>query len=63
MIDERGKNAFPTVYRDVQKGLDGMTLRQWYAGMALAGMGAIDNHEEAAMNAFLMADAMLRQGE
>lgn len=45
----------------------GMTLRQWYAGIAMQGMYAADwdncSFEEIAESAFKQADAMIKEGE
>ena len=46
---------------------DGMTLRDWFAGMAVQGMLAshnawtISDPHDYAMNAYLLADAMLER--
>ena len=58
-----GGPAFPSVYREV--GLAGMSLRDWFAGQALAGMTA--DHEvtlvlkatDIASVAYKLADAMI----
>ena len=56
----------------MSQGSYGMTLRDWFAGQALAGLlanpGMIDTHNESAMqwvssHAFHQADAMLIQRE
>lgn len=77
---DSGGYAFPGAYRGEhgmsrQPGIpicpDGMTLRQWYAGMALQVMtremdlDAFEclHPEELAKGAFVIADAMLRAGK
>ena len=48
----------------VQYGTNGMTLRQWYAGMALQGLCAnpeLTSAEGKAQSAFQKADDMLRE--
>ena len=77
-----GGSAFPGMHQDNHSGAwlwdKGMTLRQWYAGMAM--MGILNNAESRiapqkqfntertnaqilAENAFFMADTMLKEGE
>jgi hypothetical protein len=61
-----GGPAFPVVWQDVPHG--GMTLRDWFAGQALAGMLAGNptespNEEWFAGIAYTMADAMLVERE
>lgn len=69
---DNGGQAFPTG-EHTNGGHDGMTLRDWFAGQALAGMlahstryrprdGAPANwHEAIAEEATQIADAMLRE--
>ena len=46
---------------------DGMTLHQWYAGQALAGLLAMPKRNNTpaqyASEAFMLATAMLKEGE
>lgn len=78
---EDGGPAFPSsiavgsagdVYRSWTEGYGGMTLRDWFAGQALAGLlaspnwGPVDGRaaeERYAMSAYLQADAMLVERE
>lgn len=64
-----GGPAFPTMRSEVG-GVDGMSLRQWYAGQAIAGMASIANanwyteyhpetQKQVAQNAVALADALL----
>ena len=64
-----GGPAFPTVAM-TEGGYVGMTLRQWYAGMALQGIlssyatiNNIASAEASAKEAWERADAMLKQQE
>lgn len=69
-IDDGGP-AFPSPTSEFEDGWDGMSLRDWFAGQALAGMfnhagwiNTIDNDQvEAAKRAYLIADAMLAARE
>lgn len=74
MSKETGGPAFPRPasivpgYTDIPWAQDGMALRQWYAGMALAGMCANSeisqwNWEDYAEHSFGIADAMLKEQE
>jgi len=51
----------------IQYGSNGMTLRQWYAGMALQGMVSNPEYQgnfaEMAESAFRFADAMVKRGK
>ncbi len=48
------------ILRPDEYGLGGMTLRQWYAGQALAGVvNSEKGIEAAAVEAFAYADAMI----
>ena len=74
-IDDGGP-AFPTLeqktsYKHSEQGVDymslegGMSLRDWFAGQALAGLAAIFHGtpslaDEAALRAYQTADAMIR---
>lgn len=56
LLSEVGGHAFPS------NDYNGMTLRDWFAGQALAGMFAHGHEgpdEEVAMYAYEMAEAML----
>lgn len=61
-----GGPAFPPTH-DPRNHPSGMTLRQWYAGQALAGMNTrffeddVESADQIADQAFLLADAMLRR--
>lgn len=60
--------AFPcTEANGLNNGLPGMTLRQWYAGLAMQGIfaygpGEYWTNERIATEAFAMADAMIEEG-
>jgi hypothetical protein len=77
MKTETGGPAFPTVtsreelsaegYRTIHDRENGMTLRDWFAGQALAGMFSRDTYdpgqatdEQRAALAYRQADAMLK---
>ncbi len=52
----------PTV-TTITVGIQPMTLRQWYAGQALAGMAARTHVDESCVQAaFAIADAMIAEG-
>ena len=61
--------AFPHHYDPNAPGIfyNGMTLRDWFAGQALIGIMAAEppnvayHQEEAAIRAFIIADAMLAE--
>ena len=60
------KYAFPVAWPGNQAPDTGMTLRQWYAGLAMQGMLANPIHDEdtfkvIALSAWDMADAMLAE--
>lgn len=62
--EKKGGPAFPIVnHEGVRAG--GMTLRDWFAGQALAGLVARSKYDEVewpiAEQAFLMADLMLEE--
>lgn len=65
MSINNGGSAFPNRRHGVQS--PGMTLRDWFAGQALAGLlrDGIDVHgiDDSAYLAYEMADAMLRWRE
>ena len=63
-----GGPAFPAPYDGHGGGPEGMTLRDWFAGQALAGMNAADRRWEngnldMAVAAYSQADAMLAERE
>lgn len=65
-IDDGGP-AFPTERTAYLEGLPGMTLRQWFAGQALAGLCASASgigipSDEMAGIAYSRADAMIAEG-
>lgn len=75
MTKDTGGCAFPSapVYdgngNGIVEGANGMTLRQWYAGMAMQGMMARDSYdsgqatpEKRSKLAFIEADAMILEG-
>lgn len=57
--DPHNPSAFPFV--GTYTAAPGMTLRDWFAGQALAGWLAdgAEDHRNAAKHAYLFADAML----
>ena len=59
-----GSPAFPVVFPKDNPRIDhhGMTLRDWFAGRALAGLMATNHHGDAAPRyAFFLADEMLKE--
>jgi hypothetical protein len=68
---DQGGSAFPRPASEDALANEGMTLRQWYAGMALQGFltcgdhfiaaDAANNPRKAAAWAFELADAMLAE--
>lgn len=57
-----GGPAFPVSKDVVYPQLNGMTLRDWLAGQALAGLLAVDGYRERhglAQDSYNLADAML----
>lgn len=62
--DAEGDRVWPEEF-----GADGMSLRDWFAGQALAGILSADTvlgqrtnpHSDAAMAAYRIADAMLKE--
>ena len=65
-----GGPAFPTLAGQAYVGLGGMSLRDWFAGMALQGILAsyanlqnIASAEQSAKEAFERADALLSRKE
>lgn len=74
MTKDTSGQAFPMPYStdehsnpcNVTTSHYGMTLRQWYAGMALQGLLARNDFncaESAVANAYRHADAMIREGK
>lgn len=67
--DTTGGQAFPRAEGPESWGHDGMTLRDWFAGQALAGLlgAGSDNRakaeEQFAHQSYTLADAMLKQRE
>jgi len=73
-MNNDGGLAFPSNYIEkhgehegIQMVAGGMTLRDWFAGMALAGMCAdaslVATWDDVAVRAFKAADAMIAQRE
>ena len=65
---ESGGKAFPSHGTMGEVTHEGMTLRQWFAGMALQGALSSGNAEgveigRIARESFLMADSMIRAGK
>ena len=63
-----GGPAFPVVDALNEVSCSGMSLRDWFAGMAMQGIYASDVHnqwraEKAAKSAYRTADAMLKARE
>ena len=62
-----GGPAFPVEWKTFNGGLGGMSLRDWFAGQALAGLLAnTECHatpEGYASDAYMQADAMLKAKE
>ena len=70
MTTDDGGQAFPVPghyagYEQEEAGRNGMSLREWFAGMAMQGLwsnpGCDYSHEEAAETAYKQADAMLAE--
>lgn len=62
-IIEEGGPAFPNKSDIVSTRPEGMTLRDWFAGQALAGIAASYTLKEAASYAYALADKMLMERE
>ena len=70
-LDAHGGPAFPLVFDDDTKAtreiFSGMSLRDWFAGMAMQGMIAKDTEPSPEQvpiivkSAYIMADAMLKE--
>jgi hypothetical protein len=63
-MKDTGGPAFPAQHFDLAEHEHGMTLRDWFAGMAMQGMlSASENYQtiELAKYAFDVADAMLKE--
>ena len=65
-IADAGGPAFPSTLVNEREGVcerfTGMTLRDWFAGQALAGMGGLQlPYEEAARVSYEYADALLQE--
>lgn len=64
-----GGAAFPVVWSDAEQVDPGMTLRDWFAGMAIQGTYAADDANSTmptdakANEAYLIADMMLKRRE
>ena len=58
-MDQRGDESFMGVFQN------GLTKREWFAGMALSGNIRKDNisFSDLAADAFKVADAMISEGE
>ena len=69
MTDTTQKNdggpAFPQVIPTVGNNTIGMTIRQWYAGMAMAALlpNEENSYESAAIGAVVAADALIAELE
>lgn len=73
MVNKTGGPAFPcdlTQYDpEVQREMQGMTMRDYFAAKAMAGIMAIPDHwyqnnpEDIAETAYVLADAMLKARE
>ena len=71
MLEKEGGPAFPTEQHENQDNTwnqtydPGMSLRDWFAGMALSGLLANPEHDESfplnAEHAYRVADAMLAE--
>jgi hypothetical protein len=60
MREHDGGPAFPNITPDMPvDGSPGMTLRDYFAGQALAGCGVPNRPQEIAEWAYMVADAML----
>jgi hypothetical protein len=59
---KNGGPAFPYTSPDGMWGNKGMTLRDWFAGQAIAGAAKYDP-ATTAQNAYVIADAMLAERE
>lgn len=51
---------FPIADQNTHKGSIGLTLRDWFAGLAMESMGARWNSETIALCSYEIADAMLK---
>ena len=69
MSDNKIKNggqAFPRACGQCGSDVEGMSLRSWFAGMAIAGHTNTFKHDDKeyfAEQAFALADAMLKESE
>ena len=60
------EEQYEVMAQDVKREYEGMTMRQWYAGQALAGYlctGDSLTAKQAATWCFEVADAMIAEGE
>jgi hypothetical protein len=67
MSKETGGAAFPSTQDQWERGMEGMTLRDWFAGQALSGLlakynlNAPSDQNTLAQMSYELADAMLAE--
>ena len=62
-MKKTGGSAFPRIYKE---DMSGMSLRDWFAGMAMQGLMSYDydhDNEDVAKWAYEIADAMIAERE
>jgi hypothetical protein len=63
MLNENDESAFPVQVGNTVDDLRGMSLLDWFAGQALAGVSATDNYDSqtTVVAAYQIAEAMMNE--